>query len=133
MFINPTPNKCKILRISLLIVFTVQLILGLYVAFQFFKISQFTIWFLAAGSFYLWLINHIVTISGCRLEDNMLIIKKVANKTDLMPLEKTIIDPLYIGQELVIIKVKYHIDGIRRSALILTNSAMFGKIKKGKL
>jgi hypothetical protein len=103
MFHSPSLGICKFLRIKLLIFFTTQLIIGLYIAFHFFKVSQFAFWLIAACSFYLWLVNQIVRISGCRIEDNVLILKKIANKTELMPVERAIIQPTYVGRQLVVI------------------------------
>lgn len=130
MFYSPILYICKFLRISLVGIFTAQWIFGIYIAFQFFNVITFMFWFFIASSLYLWIVNEIISISGCRIEENMLILKKVSNKIELMPLDQALILPMYIGRKLVLMRIKYHIDGIRRSTLVLTNSMEFGKIKK---
>lgn len=125
-----TINCCKIVRSTLLIVVSIQLYYFLYFVFSKFSVLSFFTSFLAVLCFFKWFLHQIDSISVGRIIENMLILKKISTKTDLMPVEKAKINPMYQGRKIVVIHVKYYIDGIRRNALVLTNLNEFKEIKK---
>lgn len=113
---------CKVLQILLFILLTSALIVGFNLGQKHLTFNTHLTLGTVSFLFYLWAIKQIFTISDFKLINNTLILKNSLGKSNLMPLEQTKIKTLIKGRNFAVFRIKYHIDGIRNSALVLTSS-----------
>jgi hypothetical protein len=98
--------------------------------FNLLSLYQFALLALIIVSSHFFLLKQISRLSECRIMETTLILKNTIFKTQLLPIDQTRIQPVISRDFFTLVKIQFYIDGIYRSALVVTNKKSFNQMKK---
>jgi|GEM_PF-5420436 len=128
--ITKKKKRLQLFQMMALLFLSGSIAITFFSTFNLLSLYQFALLAVILVSSHFFLLKQVSMLSECRIMETTLILKNSIFKTQLLPIDQTRIQPVFTRDFFTLVKIQFYIDGIYRSALVVTNKKNFNKMKK---